>query len=157
MKAISKVIGINVAILCLQTINIAAYTCTFRNNTHANLIIKFYRDSGRSGELVVPPLRTVTWDAGKVPVVSIPWSIKGMKILKMSYNNKEVTDAKDKEDYWSVSRPYNPTWELFEEFPVQAGQVANKVKFTLKRNPGGVKGSTYPGGTIWTSATIDLQ
>lgn len=159
MKLLYRLVGLSLAILCGHTIKVQAYTCTFKNNSHANLVIKFYRDSGKSGEMVVPPLQTIKWNAGTVPVISIPWSVKGMRIFKITYNNKVIYDnEKDKklEDYWSVSRPYNPTWEFFEEFPVQVGQVANKVKFTLKRNPGGIGGSTYPGGTIWTSPIIDL-
>ena len=139
-----------------------AYTCTFKNNTHANLVIKFYRDGGKSDDFVVPPLRTVTWNAGKVPVLNIAWSVKGLIIKQMQYNNKNILiDEQTKKsfeirDYWSTSRPYNPTWELSEFFPVEAGQTANKVQFILKRNPGGVGGSTYPGGTIWTSPVINL-
>lgn len=150
----TSLIVLSLQLICMTTIQ--AYTCTFKNNSHANLVIKFYRDSGKSDELVVGPLQTVTWNAGKVPVLNIPWSVKGMKVLKMKFNQKEILITKDSEDYWKTSRPYNPTWELSEVFPVEAGQVANKVQFTLKRNPGGAGGSTYPGGTIWTSPVIDL-
>ena len=137
------------ATFCMQYTR--AYTCTFKNNTHADLVIKFYRDGGRSDDIVVGQMKTVTWKGG------LAWSIKGMKILEMQYNNKEIAVAKNIQDYWSVSRPYNPTWELYEKFVVTAEQVADKVQFILKRNPGGPGGSTYPGGTIWTSPIMNIE
>ena len=145
-----------------------AYTCTFINKTHARLTIKFYHDSGQSDDLVVPPMEqapsAITWNAGKLPIIGIPWSVKGLKIFNMEFTGKEIvkegretTTNQEIKDYWSVSRPYNPTWELTEALLGEPGQVVDKVQFTLYRKPGGIGGSTYPGGIQWTSAIISLK
>jgi hypothetical protein len=159
MFIVHRLLLFSIILICGE---IQAYTCMFKNDTDASLVIRFYRLKGNlksesSGNITVLPWTTGIWNAGKAFI--FPYSIAGMEIVKMTWKGKDVPGGNSVHEFWkkTKARAVNCTWIMTQNFPPDAEMKRTKVKLTIDREPAGFKGSTYPGGIIWESEPFDIE
>lgn len=147
--------------LAMPVTKLCAYKCTFKNNTTRAIIkVKFHRAAlwnANSQTFTLAPGEQASWDTGIMLVT-------GMKVVEMKYfpdakgavlGGGLVVPGSDKAKENYAGRAVNQHWEMYEiKYPIDANK--SQIQFELKRDPAGLGGSTYPGGTKWTSPRIDI-
>jgi hypothetical protein len=149
-------IGIMLLLGCIIQKSIyPTYTCTLNNESAAVIVVEFDR-LGRSGsgEITVEPKGLGKWDAGICALI-FPCSVKGIRIIKVLWQGKEIPNSTF-EEKWAAGRPASFTWTMTENFLLNDENEVDRVQLTLHREPAGFKGSTYPGGNVWTLGPLAI-